>query len=261
MVESKESKVPIVAELLGHMGCAIASAAIVAPFISIIDQSIFSNASGKEPMTQCLKNNFRKLIFQPSAIFSSKSFKWIWLVYSGTYIVANSIELLCTRNSIDWYIPKFLGSSVTNISLSLLKDQAFSKMFGVVKPKSLPPSSFVLFAMRDSITIGSSFNLPYTISQNLQHSYQWNKTVADTTAQLVTPVAMQLFSAPLHLLGMDIYNSPAHTSAERAAFCKREFVKTTAARMGRVFPAFGVGGVSNFYMKKATSKFLDNVWA
>jgi hypothetical protein len=255
-----DNKVPVSAELFAHGACAVTSAALVAPFIAIIDQSIFSNASGKEPMAQCLWNNFRNLFTRPTTILKSKSFFWIWVVYGGTYIMANSVELLCVRNRIDWYIPKFFGSSITNATLSLLKDQAFAKMFGVIKPKPLPRTSFALFALRDSLTIGSSFNLPFTISQALQSSYRWNKTVADTTAQLCSPVAMQVFATPFHLLGMDIYNSPAHTAAERAKFCRKEFIKTTAARMGRVFPAFGVGGVSNTFLKKKSSSVLSNLF-
>jgi len=48
-----------------------------------------------------------------------------------------------------------------------------------------------------------------------------------------------------HLMGLVLHNRPSATSAERASFIDREYVKTTAARMSRILPAFGFGGVVN----------------
>ena len=245
------------ASLFGmEAGCAIVAAGMVAPLITIIDQSIFSNASGKEPMAQCIKNNLKTLFTQPTKIFRSVQFRWIWFVYSGTYIVANSIETFCTRNDIDWYYPKFVGSSITNVGLSLVKDKAFARMFGVVKPKPLPAASYALFATRDSLTIGASFNLPPKVSMMMQEHYGYSKVFSDTSAQLIIPCAAQLLSSPLHLLGMDLYNQPSNNISGRCRFIVKEYLKTTAARIGRIFPAFGIGGVANKSLRNAGNGFL-----
>jgi hypothetical protein len=79
---------------------------------------------------------------------------------------------------------------------------------------------------------------------------------ADAMAQLVTPVSMQILSTPLHLLGLDLYNRQAATTAERRVFIGREYVKTVLARMARILPAFGVGGVVNKQIRSSGRQYL-----
>ena len=67
---------------------------------------------------------------------------------------------------------------------------------------------------------------------------------------------MQIFSTPLHLHGLDLYNREVATSNERMKFVGQEYVKTTLARMARIFPAFGVGGVINKYVRKTGNEIL-----
>jgi hypothetical protein len=181
-------------------------------------------------------------------------------VYSGTYIVANNIEALCERSNRSSFYPKFIGSSVANVTLSVLKDKAFARMFGVGDPRPMPLTSMGLFATRDSMTILASFSLPGIIAKRLRTSQGWNAHTADTVAQLLTPVSMQIFSTPLHLLGLDLYNRTEASSSERVAFIKREYVKTALARMARIFPAFGIGGVVNKYIRKEGNAQLRKVY-
>jgi hypothetical protein len=93
-----------------------------------------------------------------------------------------------------------------------MKDKAFAGMFGTGKPKPMTWTSMGLFACRDSASILASFSLPPVISQKMQvycrGSSIGNPRTADTIAQLLTPVSMQILSTPLHLLGLDIYNRP-----------------------------------------------------
>ena len=95
------------------------------------------------------------------------------------------------------------------------------------------------------MTILASFTLPPVVARSVLQPLGFSVSTADTLAQLLTPVSMQILSTPLHLLGLDLYNRPSATSAERANFIAREYVKTTAARMSRILPAFGFGGVVN----------------
>jgi hypothetical protein len=72
------------------------------------------------------------------------------------------------------------------------------------------------------------------------------------SSQLIAPCAVQFLSSPLHLYGMDRYNRPQLTHADapsRRQFIQREYVKTTLARIARIFPAFGIGGVANRYLR------------
>jgi hypothetical protein len=139
---------------------------------------------------------------------------------------------------------------VANVTLSVLKDKAFARMFGTGDPKPMTVKSMGLFATRDSMTILASFSLPGLISKRMQRDMGMTTVKADTLAQLITPVSMQILSTPLHLLGLDIYNRASATGEERKTFIKQEYFKTMLARMARIFPAFGVGGVVNKYIRK-----------
>lgn len=209
-------------------------------------------------MVPSLINSTKVLFSNPVYFFKQPSFLFIWGVYSGTYIVANSIEAICERSNTSSFYPKFVGSSVANVTLSVLKDKAFARMFGKGDPRPMPYSSMGLFATRDSMTILASFSLPGLISQRMQDAIGMSKLTADTSAQLITPVSMQILSTPLHLFGLDLYNRSGISTAERIEFVKREYIKTTLARMARIFPAFGIGGVVNKYVRKSGNRMLND---
>eukprot|EP01031_Cornospumella_fuschlensis_P039923 gene39923-48615_t len=234
---------PLWARVTVESLAATLSAFTVAPAISIADKAIVSNASGLEPLVPSLLNGVKTLFTKPIYFLKQPSFLMILGVYSGTYIVANNIEAICQREKQNPFYPKFIGSSIANVTLSVLKDKAFARMFGTGSPRPMPVSSLGLFAFRDSMTILASFSLPGLISVRLQHDLQLNKTFSDTASQLVTPCAMQVFSTPLHLLGLDFYNRSNASTLERKEFILREYVKTTLARIARIFPAYGIGGV------------------
>jgi hypothetical protein len=226
-----------------------------------VDKAIVSNASGLEPLVPCLINGVKTFFTKPLYFVKQPSFLFICGVYSGTYIVANNIEAICERNKRSSFYPKFAGSSVTNVSLSILKDQAFARMFGVGAPRPMGYSSYALFAGRDSMTILASFSLPGMIAHNLHRDLGVSHHTADTFAQLMTPVTMQIFSTPLHLLGLDLYNRSNATQAERSSFVQREYIKTVLARMARIFPAFGIGGVINKKVRKEGNIMLNEYLA
>jgi hypothetical protein len=191
---------------------AIVSAVCVSPAVSIVDKAIVSNASGREALLPCLINGVKAFLSNPIYFLKQPSFLLIWGVYGGTYTVANNIEALCERNQQKPMYPKFIGSSCANITLSVLKDKAFARMFGVGDTRPLPLRSYFLFGARDSMTILASFTLPPLIANKLVESHHWNRTTADTFAQLVTPVSMQILSTPLRKLSTaPIYGCTTNT--------------------------------------------------
>jgi len=249
---------PLPVRMLMEASAAIISALTVAPAISIVDKAIVSNASGLEPLVPCLINGIKTFFTKPLYFVKQPSFLFIWGVYSGTYIVANNIEALCERNAHDPFYPKFIGSSMANVTLSVLKDKAFARMFGTGAPKPMPMTSMSLFAVRDSMTILASFSLPSLVSQHmLQDRIGMARKEADVAAQLLTPVSMQVLSTPLHLLGLDLYNRPDATAGQRQTFIRSEYFKTAAARMARILPAFGVGGVVNKKIRMVGQEYLN----
>jgi hypothetical protein len=223
----------------------IVSALTVAPAVSIVDKAIVSNASGRQALVPSLFDGVRTLFTRPVFFLRQPSFLLIWGVYSGTYIAANTIDATCERAEQSAVVPKFIGSSATNVTLSMAKDVAFVRLFGTGVPRPVPALSYGLFAIRDTGTVLASFTLPDTVSKGMQENMGTSKAFSDTSAQLFTPCAMQMISSPLHLLGLDLYNRPEASSAERTSFIRQEYLKTSLARIARIFPAFGVGGVVN----------------
>jgi hypothetical protein len=74
-----------------------------------------------------------------------------------------------------------------------------------------------------------------------------------SVAQFVTPAAVQLVSTPLHLLGLDLYNRPGAAVGGvdgRASKVVRNWGMSAVARICRIIPAFGVGGVVNTKVRK-----------
>lgn len=195
---------------------------------------------------------------RPLYFVQQPAFLLIWGVYGGTYIVGNCTDAYCERDGKSSFYPKFYASSTANVTLSVLKDKAYARMFGKGDPRPLPSMSYLLFAVRDSATIFASFSLPKPASIYAQENFGWTPFFADTFFQLLTPISMQILSCPLHLLGLDLYNRSEVSTAERVSFIQREYVKTVLARMARIFPAFGIGGVINNHARKQSRQFLEN---
>jgi hypothetical protein len=50
------------------------------------------------------------------------------------------------------------------------------------------------------------------------------------------------------------------SGADRFAFIRQQYLKTTLARMARIFPAFGVGGVINKDARTLGKAFLTSMY-
>ena len=115
-------------------------------------------------------------------------------------------------------------------------------------------ASYALFALRDSLTIFASFNLPPLVAPLLPLSKEFEKQVSRASmAQFLAPAGIQLLSTPLHLWGLDLYNRPMGNGVgfgARVTRVGRDWLGSSFARMGRIVPAFGVGGVVNLAVRK-----------
>ncbi|KAL8731551.1 MAG: hypothetical protein Q9181_004272 [Wetmoreana brouardii] len=231
---------------------AACAAGLVAPLITILDRGIIENASGRSPLMSSIMTSFRALFNRPHIFLASRPFRLISTVYFSTYLVANSIDTITSTlrpYSVDHTTSgpsKFLATSAVNMSLCLYKDSQFAQMFGAASTSRnpIPKASYALFALRDSLTIFASFNLPPLVAPLLSEEIE--KVVGRASAaQILAPAAVQIFSTPLHLWGLDLYNRPGMTVGERVRQVRRNWAGSTAARMGRIVPAFGFGGVVN----------------
>ncbi len=257
-MDNREDVSPLPMRLGVEWTAAMLSAFTVAPAISIVDKAIVSNASGKEKLVSCLINGFKTFFTKPIHFLRQPAFLMIWGVYGGTYVVANSIESIAERSKTSPTAPKFVGSSATNISLSVLKDKAYARMFGVGEPKPFPSICLGLFATRDCMTILASFTLPSMVGKAINKQFNIEQQNADNLAQLTVPCVMQFMSCPLHLYGLDRYNRPDPTLnfSNRFSRVRQEYLKTAFARVARILPAFGVGGVVNKYVRKSGKDWL-----
>merc|ERR1712217_406940 len=68
---------------------------------------------------------------------------------------------------------------------------------------------------------------------------------AEKIAQLATPCAMQVVITPIHLLGLNLYNLPSATTAERFRSVASTYPEATGVRMLRFLWAYGVSGLVN----------------
>jgi hypothetical protein len=190
-------------------------------------------------------------------------------LYFGTYFTANSIDTVSSTihstpaSSTTTGTPKFLATSTANLALCLYKDNKFTQLFGSAgSTRPVPIPTFALFAVRDCMTIFASFNLPPLFAPSFEQymSEGVQRYVSGASAaQFVTPAAVQLVSTPLHLLGLDLYNRPNVAVGGpdgRMSRVLRDWAKSAAARMCRIIPAFGVGGVVN---TKARKGFMGNI--
>ncbi|RDL31952.1 Uncharacterized protein BP5553_09354 [Venustampulla echinocandica] len=245
------------------------AASLVAPLIAIIDQGIMQNASGQSTLKESVKTSLTSLVLRPHTILFSKPFALICMVYGGTFVTANTLDTITStvKNKPYTHVTadtmKFAASSTANIGLTLIKDQAFVRLFGSggpPRPVSLP--SYALFTIRDCLTIFASFNVPPllgpVISRNMSTELE-KRMSGQTVAQFVAPAAVQIVSTPMHLLGLDLYNRGCSgiTWADRWAIVKKNWAVSSAARICRIVPAFGFGGVVNAKVRYGLLSRLD----
>ncbi|ETO09936.1 hypothetical protein RFI_27442 [Reticulomyxa filosa] len=253
--EPARLRLPVFHRVFVDLAAALSAGLGMAPFITTVDKAIFQNASGQCRMTDSLKQTVAGVFKQfvvfffaavPGKFFGHPSFRWIATLYSSTYVSANLIEHVCERHHLNKDIPKFIGVSFVNISICIAKDRAFTRMFGLVPPSKVPVASLLLWLTRDCMTIAMSFNLPPYLAAKLhKEGYFPTYKSALLLTQIVCPVSIQLLSTPLHLLGSDLYNNKQGTWADHLKFVRKEYGKTAIARMARILPSYGIGGILN----------------
>ncbi|KAJ5681699.1 uncharacterized protein N7477_001639 [Penicillium maclennaniae] len=265
-------------DLALRLGVDVASAAsagaLTCPLITIIDRAIIEKASKGFPIRQTITSCLKSMITKPGAFFTSTPFLLIYALYSSTYLTANTIDTVTStlRNqSYDTVTPgpaKFISTTVVNMAICVYKDARFAKIFGAQpnsasspstchpKPTAtgpqIPKVSYTLFCLRDSITIFASFNVPPLIAPSIPDFIASTPSMKSAVAQFSCPALMQFASTPMHLLGLDLFNRQPVGGlpwTDRMARIRRDYVPSCFARMGKIVPAYGIGGVVNVRMR------------
>jgi hypothetical protein len=192
--------------------------------------------------------NFVSMFTKPKVFFGKPTFLFVCIVYGGTYITANSIISLCEFNGKDPFWYKLLGTAAVNMTLGILKDKYFAQVFSGKPVSKFPLSSWSLFVLRDTLTIGAGFNLPSMASDFLYKKQLFpslSKQQTDKVAQIAIPMSCQLILTPIHLLALDFYNNKQASFGTRFRTIFGVYPETTSIRMGRVLCAYGIAGIAN----------------
>lgn len=179
----------------------------------------------------------------------SVEFKLLFMVYSLTYLAANTSESIAVSQYKDPVIPKLLTTFVVNTAVGIYKDKRLAQHFGQVKPTSFPLKSYLLFWTRDVITIAFAFTFPKIFGKKLSEKSDISFSRATKIFQILCPLMIQLVATPMHLLGLDLYNHPERTSMERTKFLMKVTPPTLVVRMLRFLPAYGLAGVLNIVLR------------
>jgi|SaaInlStandDraft_6_1057023.scaffolds.fasta_scaffold21984_1 hypothetical protein len=252
--EPKNSNLPLKLSVDVFSGCF--SAVFLSPFITTVDKSIIKNANGSEPLRTGLRNGFRDIFTRPWVYFKRREFYAIWFLYSATYSTANCVNSISIASDVDPKLPTFIATTAVNMPVCVIKDQYFTKWFGVVAAKKVPWPSMGLFAARDCLTVASSFTWVPILSKKLHESTSFSQTASLNMAQLFLPMGVQLVSTPMHLLGLDLYNHPHASTNHRVVRIRQEYWKSAFARQLRIGFAFGVGGIGNRMVRDKSTAFF-----
>jgi hypothetical protein len=267
------------AKLLGDIaiGCAVTFS--VVPFLTVVDTAIVRKAAGTHTLLSSASDSLKTMVRSPTAYVKSPVFLFMWAVYAATYSTANSLKTIVEHR--EYFNTKeqtlssksnlvnqnrmtvFVGTSLVNTGASLLKDRAYAKLFGTAgAAASVPLISLGLWATRDFMVVGSSFVLPDILSKHLQDEFHMHKGDAQKLSQMTLPILTQFIVGPIQLLGLDFYNRPMTNVSFRDAFINRTryliqgFSSVVSARIIRIAPGYGIGGVLNTNARDAWRDYL-----
>ena len=226
-------------------------------------------AATPRPFLHCLQSIVFPLKRLPHALFTSVPGRLVFSVYLGTYATANSLDTIVNfvksapPEKINTGTTKFAGVALVSTALTVYKDGRMARYFGAATTAkaATPAIAYSLFTMRDAITIFASFNLPTMLAPRLEELPPKVKEKFGTllqseagrfkTAQFMLPAAIQLVTTPIHLLGLDTYNRQGRLGiASRFTRVARDVGVAIPARVVRIVPAFGMGGVVNANMRR-----------
>lgn len=240
-----------------ELGCAFTASFLVSPLVSIIDKAIVQEIAGVGQLMRTMGQASKEMVLQPKAFFNGLSFRLTFLVYFGTYAVANCSEAALDLYKIQeektrktWKVSMAAGA---NVGLLAWRDSVFARAFSSGKPPAKTPMRTIgLFAARDTATMFATFYVAPKAAEHLVIEHDVNKEVAEITTSLSIPVISQFITAPIHIHAIDYFARQEATTAERIAQIKKEMGKVCFARGLRILPAFGIGSYSNNKFRELT---------
>lgn len=281
-------------KLTGDILVAVSITFGVSPILSVIDKAIVQKAAGTHSILQSSLDTTVNIARNPGNFIKSPVFLAMWGVYAATYSIANCLKTMVehneqvriqniqdrhfnSKNSMSessessYGMTKFgvfAATTAVNSSTTMLKDKFYAKHFGTATAAvKVPMITYGLWSLRDCMVIGSSFILPDIMSGILQEHSELDKKSALRISQFACPIVAQFAAGPVQLLALDIYNRPLHSmtfqqmASERIRFQVQNFGAIVGARIARIAPAYGVGGIGNTYFRdKWRDRVLKKDW-
>ena len=229
---------------LFQLTAALVSSVTVSPVMTVIDTAIIKSQFQKVGLVQACTDTIKD--YANGTIKFRRPFAIMNVVYGSTYATANLTELACNKLNVDYKVPTLLTTSLVNIATIAYKDREYAKIFNQTRIQ-FPLTSYGLFAVRDGLTIGSSFILKKDVITYLEKYMTHN--IADLVASFAVPMAAQIVSTPIHIYAIDIFQRPNDSFKQRMDHMKRLYMSVCSGRIIRIIPAFAVGGFINDMIK------------
>ena len=208
--------------------------------MTILDTAIIRSQFENKKFNVVYKETIRNYI--NGTVKCYKPLKIMNGVYFSTYATANLSELYCKTNNIDNKLLTLTTTSLVNVIGIAYKDRQYIKLFEN-KSVSFPLKSYCLFALRDSFTIGSVFILKKDLVQLLHNKYGISYNLSDFLMSFTVPLLAQLFSTPLHILALDLYQKPNNNNRINSII--KLYPSVCKGRIIRVIPSFCFGSYIN----------------
>jgi len=189
-----------------------AAVAVAAP-MTIIDKAIIRAQFRKTSLTHATTSLTKELFTGVTPW--NPALNIMFKVYGGTYLTANLTEAVCHDIGVNPSTPTAVLTSLVNCALIAWKDKEYSKFYNTKNMDNFPKISYRLFALRDGLTIVSSFNLKHKARHVLQDEYGYTHTQAELISSFLVPMSAQLISTPLHIIALDIFDNPNATISQR----------------------------------------------
>lgn len=257
-------------EIAVDLCAGLAASACASPLIATVDRAVTELQSGaSKSIITSARSSLAEIATAPIAYARSPVFLWMLGVYGLTYTTANICDSVISRqqkqtsdsvmsetdseappsvadSAATSAVAKLMAITAVNMTATIAKDRAYARMFGTVLPRGVPAATYGLWLARDLASMGCAFTLPPIVSATTQNYAGTSTRFADTAAQIACPIALQFFSTPVHLLGLDIYNKPDKSSfGSRINGIRPNYFPATFIRMARHTASYGIGANFN----------------
>ncbi len=92
--------------------------------------AVTQKAAGTSNILASLLGNCKLLFTSPSKFLGNRAYLAVAIVYSGTYLTANTVVTLCEHHRKDPTLFKLFSVAGVNMALGVTKDSLFARWFG-----------------------------------------------------------------------------------------------------------------------------------